>query len=86
MPKVIDKVAQDKNGLGYAFYSYYSKMNNNDNAKIINLNGKTIEDTDYPLLFEVYLIYRTDNKNDSISKIINWLNTEKGQDFIKIAK
>ncbi len=83
MPKIIDKIALDKKGIGYAFYSYYSKMHINNNAKIINVNNKEIKDVDYPLLFEVYLIYRTDNNNENISKIVNWLETEEGQEFIK---
>lgn len=86
MPKIIDKIALDKNGLGYAFYSYYTKMHKNNNAKIINVNDKKIKDSDYPLLFEVYLVYKADNKNENISKIVNWLNTEESQEFIKAIK
>lgn len=81
MPKIIDEVASDKKGIGYAFYSYYSKMHINDNVKTINVNDKDIKDKDYPLLFEVYLIYRTDNNNENIFKILDWLETEKGQEF-----
>ena len=81
MPKIIDEVASDKKGIGYAFYSYYSKMHLNDNVKTINVNDKDIKDKDYPLLFEVYLIYRTDNNNENIFKILDWLETEKGQEL-----
>lgn len=86
MPKIIDKISLDKNGIGYAFYSYYSKMHTNNNVKIINVSNKEIKDIDYPLLFEVYLIYRTDNNNENISKIVNWLEIEEGQEFIKNIK
>lgn len=86
MPEIIDKVALDKNGIGYAFYSYYSKMHINKNTKLIKVNNKEIKDIDYPLLFEVYLIYRVDNTNENISKIVNWLETEEGQEFIKSIK
>ena len=70
MPEIIDRVAEDKNGIGYAFYSYYSKMYGKDNVKIIDVDGKNIFDEDYPLKFEVYLIYRKDNKNKLIYKLI----------------
>lgn len=30
----------------------------------------------------VYLIYRTDNNNENISKIVKWLETEEGKNFI----
>ena len=86
MPEIIDRVAEDKNGIGYAFNSYYSKMHPNNETKAIRVNEKSIEDTDYPLLFEVYMIYRTDNKNENISKIVNWLETEEGQEFVKNIK
>jgi phosphate transport system substrate-binding protein len=86
MPKIVDKIASDKKSIGYAFYSYYYKMYTNNNAKVINVNNKDIKDTDYPLLFEVYLIYRIDNQNENISKIVNWLETEEGQEFIKNTK
>ena len=83
MPEIIYRVAEDKNGIGYAFNSYYSKMHPNNKTKAIRVNEKSIEDTDYPLLFEVYMIYRTDNKNENISKIVNWLETQNYQEFIK---
>lgn len=86
MPEIIDRVAEDKNGIGYAFNSYYSKMHPNKKTKAIRVNEKSIEDTDYPLLFEVYMIYRTDNKNENISKIVNWLETENYQEFVKSIK
>ena len=80
MPEIIYRVAEDKIGLGYAFNTYYSRMHPNNNTKAIRVNEKSIEDGDYPLLFEVYLIYRTDNKNENISKIVNWLETEECQE------
>lgn len=43
---------------------------------------KNIDEKDYPLLFEVYLIYRKDNTNENIPKIVNWLETEEGKEFI----
>ena len=86
MPKIIDKVALDKQGIGYAFYSYYSKMYINNNTKMINIDNKKIGEEDYPLLFEVYLVYRANNNNENISKMVNWLETEEGQEFIKNAK
>lgn len=59
----------------FSFYSYYSKMYKNNDAKIISVNNKNIDKKDYPLLFEVYLIYRIDNTNKNVSKIVNWLET-----------
>ena len=83
MPKIIDRVGLDKNSIGYAFYSYYSKMYSNKNIKLININNESVKSKNYPLLFEVYLIYRTDNSNNNIKKLVNWLESEEGKNFIK---
>lgn len=40
-----------------------------------------INDKGYPLLFEVYFIYRIDNHNENIFKILDCLETEKGKEF-----
>ena len=86
MPEIIDRVAEDKNGIGYAFNTYYSKTHPNNKTKAIRVDENSIEDSDYPLLFEVYMIYRTDTKNESVSKIVNWLETEKHQEFVNSIK
>lgn len=86
MNGIVDKIASNKKAIGYAFNSYYSKMHYNTNAKIIKVDGKDLRDENYPLLFEVYLIYRADNTNKNIPEIVNWINTNEGQDFIKRIK
>lgn len=86
MPKIIDKIAKDKKGIGYSFYSYCPKMHIKDNVKIINVEEKNIKDEDYPLLYEVYLIYKIDSKNENIPKIANWLKSQEGKEFINKIK
>lgn len=61
-------------------------MYKNNDTKVITVNNKEINEKDYPLLFEVYLIYRVDNSNENISKIVNWLETEEGRDFVSNIK
>lgn len=85
MPEIIDDVGNDKYGIGYAFNSYYSKMHINRNTKIIKINNKSNKD-DYPLLFEVYMIYRKDNNNDKINKIVEWIENDEGKRFINKIK
>lgn len=86
MPQIIDEVGFDKKGIGYAFHSYYSKMHINKNTKIIDIDNKKINDKEYPLLFKVYLIYKSDNNNPNISKIVNWLETEEGKFIVNNIK
>jgi len=59
---------------------YYNNLEWNEFG--INLN----QIHTYPLLFEVYLIYRVDNNNDNITKIVNWLEKEEGKEFIEKIK
>ncbi len=77
MPTIIDKVGKDKNGIGYAFYTYLTQMHKNKNVKIINVDGKNVKDEEYPLLFDVFLIYKKDNKNENINLIVSWLDSKK---------
>lgn len=86
MPKIIDEIGKDKNGIAYCFYSYYMKMHSNLNTKIVNINNENINSENYPLLFDVYLIYRTDNKNDNIQKIVEWVKSEEGKEIINKIK
>ena len=82
MPEIIDKIALDEKAIGYSFYSYCSKTYINNNIKIISVNNKEIGDENYPLLFEVFLIYRKDNNNNNILKIVEWLETGNSNQFI----
>ena len=75
MDEIIDKVAEDKNGIAYAFSSFYFKQHCIDGIKIISINNKKFDEEDYPLQFKVYLIY--DETNQKVSKLIKYL--DKGE-------
>lgn len=70
MPKIIDKVAYDKSGICYTFYSYFSKMYKQSNVKAITINNEDINSINYPLVFDVYLIYKIKDKN-KLNEIIS---------------
>ena len=76
MPGIIDKVGEDNKGIGYAFNSYFPEMYDNSNVKAIKVNGFDLNDENYPLLYDVYLIYDKDN-NKRIDDIIKKLNYNK---------
>ena len=48
-------------------------MYDNSDVKTIKVNGFDINDENYPLLFDVYLIYNKDNHNKKIDAIIKIL-------------
>ena len=65
---------------------FYSKMHNNKKAKRISVNDINYRDGNYPLLFEVYFIYRANNSNSNIPSIVKWFDTNEGQEFIEKIK
>ena len=83
MPEIIDKIAGDKQGIGYAFSSYFFKMHYNENVKPLRVNNYNYTDDQYPLLNKVYIICRKDNKSANTKKIMDWLETVEYKDFIK---
>lgn len=82
MEKIIDSVGEDESGIGYAFSSYYNKMHINKNTCPIYINGYDYTSSLYPLQFEVYIIYNKNNENENIAKIVNWLKSNEGQEYI----
>lgn len=83
MPKIIDEVGNDKNGIGYAFNQYYSRMHINDNTKSIKVNGKNLADQDYPLQYDVYIFYNEETKNETLKAMVNYLKTNEGKSLIE---
>ena len=70
MNEIVDKVGEDSKGIAYAFNSYFPYMYDNSNVKKIKVNGFDINDENYPLLYEVYLIYDNHNHNKKIDEFV----------------
>ena len=86
MEDIIDSVGKDRNGLGYAFATYYNKMHINKNTKAINVENISPDNYDYPLQFEVYLMYRKDNTNENINHIVDYLKSEEGRELLNTVR
>lgn len=74
--------------IGYSFRYYLSGMVANKNVKMISVDGiypdaENIRNGSYPLSAEFYVVYRKDNQNENIGKIVNWLLTDEGQTMIE---
>ena len=80
--KVLKKVEEDKNAVGYVAYSSATDTN----GKILQINGvlpseKTIDNNSYPLCRDYYLAYNgelTDVEQDFLTYV-----KSKGQDIVK---
>ena len=84
MEEIINSVGKDQYGIGYAFNSFYSIMYSSGNTKKISINGTNSKSSEYPLKYDVYLVYDEDNvKNENITKIEEWLDSEDGKKFVE---
>ena len=87
MKNIIDLTTQDKGGIGYAFNMFCSKLYNQKSIKKISINDvypsyENIITGKYPLMYNVYFIYRESNTNPNIKNILNWLLSGEGQELV----
>lgn len=74
--------------IGYSFRYYLSGMVANDNVKMLSINGiypsaESIRNGSYPISANFYVIYRKDNTNENVIKLVNWLLSDEGQTMIE---
>ena len=74
--------------IGYSFRYYLSGMVANDNVKMLSVNGvypnaENIRSGEYPITAGFYVVYRKDNNNENVKKLVDWLLTEEGQTMIE---
>ena len=74
--------------IGYSFRYYVEGITRNEKVKMISLNGiapakENIQNGKYPLSSYFYAVYRKDNKNANIKKMIDWILSPEGQRIIE---
>jgi phosphate transport system substrate-binding protein len=74
--------------IGYSFRYYLNDMVGNQAVKMISLNGvypntENIKNGSYPLVYQFYAVYRKDNQNENVKKLIDWTLSSEGQDLIE---
>ncbi len=74
--------------IGYSFRYYVEGITRNEDVKMISLNGiaptkENIQNGAYPLSSNFYAIYKKDNKNPNIQKLIDWILSPEGQRIIQ---
>jgi len=75
-------------GIGYSFRYYLSGMVADDNVKMLAVDGiypnaENIRNHSYPLSTNFYVVYRKDNKNENVVKLVEWLLSDEGQTMIE---
>ncbi len=76
--------------IGFSFRYYLADMVANSQVKLLSVNGTypdkaAIRAGAYPITAQFYAIYRTDNANPNVPKLIDWLLTEEGQRLVEEA-
>lgn len=74
--------------IGFSFRYYLDGMVGNENVKMLSLNGvypneENIKNRNYPVIAVFYAIYRSDNENENIPILIDWILSDEGQTIIE---
>ncbi len=74
--------------IGFSFRYYMDGVVENSDVKMLSLNGvypskENIKNDSYPIIAQFYAIYRTDNENENIPVLIDWILSSEGQKIIE---
>ena len=74
--------------IGFSFRYYMSGIVGNDDVKMLSLGGvypsaENIRNRTYPIVSQFYAVYRSDNENENIPVLVDWLLSEEGQSLIE---
>ena len=74
--------------MAYSFRIYLTNIVANDNVKMLSVNGiypdnANIKNGTYPLTAQFYVVYRKDNPNANVQKLVDWLISDEGQSMIE---
>ncbi|MBQ0066016.1 MAG: substrate-binding domain-containing protein [Firmicutes bacterium] len=88
-----EKIAKDYDAIlgksiAFSFRYYVEELTHYGKIKILNVDGITpskenIKNDSYPLSSYFYAIYRKDNTNKNIPKLIDWIQSKEGQELIE---
>ncbi len=74
--------------IGFSFRYYLDDMVDNSGVRMLSVNGiypsrDNIRARTYPIIAQFYAIYRADNENENIPRLIEWLLSGEGQALIE---
>lgn len=76
--------------IAYSFRYYVENMTADSKVKMLALNGaypdrEHIADGSYPLVSSFYAVYRKDNENQNVSRLVEWILSDEGQQLVEKA-
>lgn len=74
--------------IGFSFRYYFETMVGNPEVKMLALNdiypsAENIQNGTYPIIAKFYAVYRSDNKNENVKALIDWILSDEGQQIIE---
>ena len=74
--------------IGYSFRFYLMDMVGDADVKVLSLNGvypdkESIRSGAYPIVARFYAVYRADDPNENVRKLIDWILSPEGQSLIE---
>ena len=87
-----EKIVKTKNrfigkSIGYSFRYYVNDIVSDGNLKMLSVDGiypniENIKSNTYPITDNFYAVYRKDDSNENIKKVIDWVISDEGQEII----
>ncbi len=74
--------------IDYSFRYHVKDVVADGTLKMVKLNGvepsvENIRTGDYPIVSNFYAVYRKDNQNENVRKLVDWVLSEEGQQIIE---
>ena len=73
--------------IGFSFRFYVEGVVANGGIKLLSVNGiepteENIRNGSYPIIYQFYAVYRKDNQNENVQKLVDFMLSEDGQKII----
>lgn len=74
--------------LGFSFRYFVTGLSGKQGIKMLAVDGvypdrENISSGSYPVTMDFYAVYRADNSNENVHKVIEWILSEEGQRLIE---
>ncbi len=74
--------------IGFSFRFYVEGIVEDGNVKMLALDGvypdkENIKNGTYPIVNEIYAVYRADNENPNVEAFVDWMLSEEGQYIVE---
>ncbi len=74
--------------IGYSFRFYVTDLAGKADIKLLSVDGiypdkENIRNGAYPITDSFYAVYRTDNSNPNVKKLVEWIISSEGQNIVE---